>query len=103
MIELSELGDGWLSRTHGGDTLNTAVYLARLGVEVDYVTALGDDHFSEEMLAGWRREGVGTALVRSIPARRHVRRERSFFYWRDWATPTESSSLSRKHHRSSRC
>ena len=46
--------------------------------------------FSEEMLAGWRREGVGTAHVRSIPARRHVRRERSFFYWRDWATPTRA-------------
>jgi 2-dehydro-3-deoxygluconokinase len=39
MIELSELGDGRLLRTHGGDTLNTAVYLARLGIEVDYITA----------------------------------------------------------------
>ena len=27
----------------GGDVVNTAVYLARLGVAVDYVTALGDD------------------------------------------------------------
>ena len=101
MIELSELGDGRLSRTHGGDTLNTAVYLARLGVQVDYVTALGDDPFSEEMLAGWRREGVGTAHVLRLPGRlpglylirRDARGERSFFYWRDRAPARELFAL----------
>ena len=36
-------GGGLFARGYGGDTLNTAVYLARLGVEVDYLTALGDD------------------------------------------------------------
>ena len=40
MIELREMADGHFSRGYGGDTLNTAVYLARLGVAVDYVTAL---------------------------------------------------------------
>ena len=101
MIELSELGDGRLSRTHGGDTLNTAVYLARLGVQVDYVTALGDDPFSEEMLAGWRREGMGTAHVLRLPGRlpglysirRDARGERSFFYWRDRAPARELFAL----------
>jgi 2-dehydro-3-deoxygluconokinase len=44
-----------------GDTLNTAVYLARLGVGADYVTALGDDSLSDEMIAGWAAEGVGTS------------------------------------------
>ena len=34
---------GLFSRGYGGDTLNTAVYLARLGAEADYITALGDD------------------------------------------------------------
>ena len=43
MIELREASDGGLTRGYGGDTLNTAVYLARLGAVVDYVTALGDD------------------------------------------------------------
>ena len=41
MVELSEHPDGTLTRGFGGDTLNTALYLARLGVPVDYVTALG--------------------------------------------------------------
>src|ERR1700744_4896758 len=63
MIELKQAGGGLYSRGFGGDTLNTAVYLARLGVGVDYITALGDDPLSDEMIAGWAAEGVGTARV----------------------------------------
>ena len=49
-------GGGLYSRGFGGDTLNTAVYLARLEVKVDYLTALGDDALSDEMIAaGLRR------------------------------------------------
>lgn len=90
MLELSEAAGGALTRAYGGDTLNTAVYLARLGVAVDYCTVLGDDPFSREMLAGWRAEGVGTELVLQLPGwlpglyliRRDAQGERSFFYWR---------------------
>ena len=39
MIELKQADGGLLSRGFGGDTLNTAVYLARLGAAVDYITA----------------------------------------------------------------
>ncbi len=63
MIELREEADGRYVRGFGGDTLNTAVYLARLGVSVDYVTALGEDAWSFEMAAAWRKEGVGTERV----------------------------------------
>jgi 2-dehydro-3-deoxygluconokinase len=91
MIELSEAAGGLLSRSYGGDTLNTAVYLARLGVAVDYVTALGDDPWSEEMLSGWRAEGVGTGHVVRVPGRLpglHIIStdrdgQRTFYYWRD--------------------
>jgi 2-dehydro-3-deoxygluconokinase len=101
MVELRELPDGLLSRGYGGDTLNTAVYLARLGVEVDYVTALGDDPLSEEMLAGWRAEGVGTGLVPRLPGRlpglyviqTDPTGERRFLYWRDRAPARELFGL----------
>src|ERR1700759_3097718 len=63
MIELKQAGSGLYARGFGGDTLNTAVYLARLGVSVDYITALGDDPLSDEMIAGWQAEGVGTGKV----------------------------------------
>src|SRR3954467_13368767 len=61
MIEFKQASDGLYSRGHGGDTLNTAVYLARLGTSVDYITALGDDPLSSEMIAGWQEEGGGLA------------------------------------------
>ena len=42
MIELQEAQRGIFQQTFGGDTLNTAIYMARLGqdlpVQVDYVT-----------------------------------------------------------------
>jgi 2-dehydro-3-deoxygluconokinase len=101
MVELRDLPDGLLSRSYGGDTLNTAVYLARLGVAVDYITALGDDSWSGEMLAGWRAEGVGTGLVARLQGRLpglYVIQtdpvgERRFLYWRDRAPARELFEL----------
>ena len=93
MVELQEEPDGRFARGFGGDTLNTAVYLARLGIAVDYVTALGDDAWSDEMRAAWQREGVGTALVVRCAGlmpglyviQTDRRGERRFLYWRDSA------------------
>jgi 2-dehydro-3-deoxygluconokinase len=91
MIELTQGRGSEVSRAYGGDTLNTAVYLARLGAQVDYVTALGDDPFSDEMVDGWRSEGIGTSRVirvaGKLPGLYAIRTgasgERSFYYWRD--------------------
>jgi 2-dehydro-3-deoxygluconokinase len=91
MIEASERADGSIVRGWGGDTLNTAVYMARLGVLIDYLTVLGDDPWSEEMIAAWRAEGVGTGLVQRLPGRlpglyviqTDARGERRFSYWRE--------------------
>lgn len=91
MIELSLGAGNQLNRNYGGDTLNTAIYLARLGVSVDYVTALGDDPFSDEMIENWKGEGVGTGQVARVRGklpglyaiRTNEAGERSFYYWRD--------------------
>ena len=93
MIELKQAGNGLFSRGYGGDTLNTAVYLARLGVAVDYITALGDDALSDEMISGWAAEGVGTGQVVRLPGKlpglymieTDARGERKFFHWRESA------------------
>jgi len=93
MVELVERADGRLTRGFGGDTLNTAVYLARLGAKVDYITALGDDSWSDEMASAWRTEGVGTDRVLRLPGRMpglyliqtDAKGERRFSYWRDSA------------------
>jgi 2-dehydro-3-deoxygluconokinase len=86
-------GGGLYSRGFGGDTLNTAVYLARLDVKVDYFTALGDDTLSEEMVAAWNAEGVGTRRVVRLPGKlpglymiqTDAKGERQFFHWRESA------------------
>jgi 2-dehydro-3-deoxygluconokinase len=93
MLELSGLDSQAMTLSYGGDTLNTAVYLSRLGVETAYVTALGDDPYSDWMIAQWRGEGVGTELVirakDRVPGLYAIRTdetgERRFFYWRDQA------------------
>jgi 2-dehydro-3-deoxygluconokinase len=93
MVELQEAPDGSIRRAFGGDTLNTAIYLARLGNTVDYVTALGDDAWSDEMVAAWQAEGICTGLVKRLPGRlpglyviqTDTEGERRFLYWRDSA------------------
>src|SRR6266567_6671312 len=93
MVELKQADGGLFSRGYGGDTLNTAVYLARLGAGADYITALGDDPLSEEMVAGWAAEGVGTERVvrlrGKLPGLYMIQTddegERRFFHWRDSA------------------
>jgi 2-dehydro-3-deoxygluconokinase len=93
MIELKQAPGGLFSRGFGGDTLNTAVYLARLGVEVDYITALGDDTLSDEMIAGWEAEGIGTRRVARLSGRlpgiymieTGEDGDRRFFHWRESA------------------
>ena len=97
MVELAHRDARVLQMAFGGDTSNTAVYLARLTrglkVDVDYVTALGDDAYSDAMLAFWRDEGVGTELVTRLcgrlPGLYTIRTdhtgERSFTYWRGQA------------------
>ncbi len=79
--------------SYGGDTLNTAVYLSRLGVSVSYVTALGDDPLSSEMIESWRQENIDCSLVDrledAVPGLYFIDTdaagERSFLYWRDQA------------------
>ncbi|KAB2851337.1 MAG: sugar kinase, partial [Hyphomicrobiaceae bacterium] len=65
--------------------------------DVEYVTALGDDSFSEEMIAAWRKEGVGVSLVARNMGRlpglyliqTDANAERRFSYWRDRAPARE--------------
>ena len=99
MLELSAAQSGTELRrlSFGGDTLNTAIYLARLGTAVDYVTALGDDPYSERMIAAWQAEGVGTRMVQRAAGRLpglymielDDAGERRFFYWRQQAPARE--------------
>jgi ribokinase len=55
-------------RDHGGKGSNQAVGAARLGAEVDFLTAIGDDAFGHEAIALWETEGVHAEAVLAPPA-----------------------------------
>jgi 2-dehydro-3-deoxygluconokinase len=89
MVELA-LHDGRWDVHYGGDTLNTALHLTRLGFDVAYLTALGSDPFAGPMRTAWGREGMGLSLVLTDPERTtglysiatDEHGERQFSYWR---------------------
>jgi 2-dehydro-3-deoxygluconokinase len=90
MIELSKAPDGHWRMGSGGDTLNTAIHLARLSCDVSFASALGGDPFSVELRESWSGEGLNVETVLTDPQRTaglyaiHTDEagERSFTYWR---------------------
>jgi 2-dehydro-3-deoxygluconokinase len=72
LIELTGAPFGTLHQTFGGDSLNTALYLARLAgrsVETYYVSVLGADALSDEMIQRWETNGIDTGLIPRDPDR----------------------------------
>jgi 2-dehydro-3-deoxygluconokinase len=93
MIEMSGGEGGQYSLGFAGDTLNTAWYAkALLGPDwqVDYVSAVGDDRYSAQMLDFFEQNGIGTQFIAHVPGRRPglyvIHQEggdRHFTYWRE--------------------
>ncbi|WP_082024874.1 sugar kinase [Necropsobacter massiliensis] len=94
MIELNGEPFGAMRQSYGGDTLNTATYVARVSssdkIEVYYVSALGTDKLSQAMAEHWRADGIKTDWVLCDPMRQpglyliqlDQHGERTFLYWR---------------------
>jgi 2-dehydro-3-deoxygluconokinase len=91
MVELSRGNDGRYGMGFGGDTFNTAVYLARAGIPAAYATAMGDDPYSDGLMALATAEGVNGDLIRRMRGRMpglylietDAKGERKFYYWRE--------------------
>ncbi|MEZ9287580.1 sugar kinase [Vibrio lentus] len=102
MIELNGAPFGSMQQTYGGDTLNAAVYLNRSAtshscssdtpmIRTSYVTALGSDAISQQMLNRWQDEGLSTDFVlideQRSPGLYLIQLddvgERTFLYWRN--------------------
>ena len=92
MIEMSGGEDGNYRLGYAGDTLNTAWYARAMLPEdwdVDYVTALGDDIYSERMADFFDDNGIGIDFIQMVEGRRpglymiHQQDgDRHFTYWR---------------------
>jgi len=102
MLELSRSkgAESW-ALGYGGDTLNTAVHLARAGQDAAYLTALGSDPLSADIKPAWAAEGLDTSLVLTHPDRStglyaistDAAGERSFSYWRDTSAARDMFAL----------
>lgn len=100
MVELARGDDGCFQLAFGGDTFNTAVYMARLGGNVSYLTALGDDPYSAGIRGLARQEGIDVDGVPILTGRmpglyliETKAGERTFWYWRDRAPARELFEL----------
>jgi 2-dehydro-3-deoxygluconokinase len=96
MVELARGADDRFGLAYGGDTFNTAVYLARAGLDVAYATALGDDPYSAGIIALARNENIDTHLAHIEKGRapglyliETSAGERTFHYWRDLSPARE--------------
>jgi len=97
LVRIVLLGEGMIEAradgalAYGGDVVNTAVYLARLGAKPVLLSALGTDADSDALAAAWRHEGIDVRRVLRDPVRRAGRYavqlddqgERRFTYDRD--------------------
>jgi 2-dehydro-3-deoxygluconokinase len=68
-IELTRAADGTFALSCAGDAFNTAIYLARAGVNVGFASAIGDDPYSDSVLALAAAEGVAADLILRVPGR----------------------------------
>ncbi len=92
MVELMQADGGLMRKSFAGDTFNTAYYARQYlpaDWSVDYLSAVGIDMISDEMLAFMAGNGIGTGHVARIEGRSpglymiHLKDgERSFSYWR---------------------
>jgi len=60
------VGNGELSRAHGGKGANQAVAAARSAAQVSFISALGNDEFGQLMLKDFRKNGINTDYIREI-------------------------------------
>jgi 2-dehydro-3-deoxygluconokinase len=101
LIELARGADGRFTLACGGDTFNTAIYLARAGIDVAFATAVGDDPYSDSMMALATAEGVSSHLILRVPGRlpalglaeNSPSGTRVTRYWRDGAPARELFEL----------
>src|SRR5919205_2522840 len=90
MIELARGSDGRFAMGCGGDTFNTAIYVARAGLRTAFASALGDDPYSNGVLALIAAEGVASDMLLRVPGRlpglalveADAKGKRHFHFWR---------------------
>ena len=101
IVELARGADGRFALASGGDSFNTAIYLARAGIATAFATALGDDPYSDAIVSLAQAEGIGTDLTLRVAGRlpglvlidQDGKAERRVHSWREVAPARELFEL----------
>ena len=101
LVEMARGADSRFALGSSGDTFNTAIYLARAGAPVAFATALGDDPYSDAIVALAQAEGIATDLILRVGGRlpglaladADGTGERRALYWREAAPARELFEL----------
>ncbi|MDO6612291.1 sugar kinase [Shewanella sp. 1_MG-2023] len=103
MMELSHHSDNLLKRSFAGDTYNALVYAKRYNKKLDckYLTAIGEDAISGEMLNVLRQHDLNSqcviastnATIGIYAIHTDSNGERSFSYWRNQSAATQMMKL----------
>ena len=103
MLELNATDTLNFKRSFAGDTYNTAVYAKRWHsrLAVYYISAIGTDNLSNEMLAQWKGEDLNTQYVARTPdaqlgiyaITKDDQGQRSVSYWRKESAASQLMDL----------
>jgi 2-dehydro-3-deoxygluconokinase len=101
LIDLVRRSDGAFALSCGGDVFNTAIYLARAGIATAFATAVGDDPYSDAVVALAAAEGLSPDFILRLRGRlpalglteNAADKPRSTRYWRDGAPAGELFEL----------
>ena len=106
LIELTSNGSlaesSTLNKYFGGDTVTTAVAVARLGGNITYVTKVGNDGFCEFILSSLQKENIDTSLIKTndeqngmyIVAKKQDKKELLYYKRKTAATKLSINDLS---------
>ncbi|PCI54285.1 MAG: sugar kinase [Alphaproteobacteria bacterium] len=111
MVEFREIGNRQYQSSFAGDVYNSCVYMRRAldvalkgGFEVSFMTAVGQDAISDDMVKSWQEEGLDTSLVfrsdERTPGLYMINTdeggERSFTYWRTQSAARDTMKFLRR-------
>ena len=90
MLELAPVNMDQYRLNYGGDVMNTAIHVARAGIDTTFFSALGDGYYSDWLVNAWQEEGIDCGEVQRLPGvepaiymiRNHDDGDRDFHYWR---------------------
>jgi len=90
MLELAPVNMDQYRLNYGGDVMNTAIHVARAGIDTTFFSALGDGYYSDWLVNAWQEEGIACDEVQRLPGmepaiymiRNDDDGDRYFHYWR---------------------